>query len=61
MKNPTIRKVIPNVYCVTYDTQYDLCMSFVRIQEFYESPKFKGQYFTLEEYMDYWAEEFGSG
>ena len=36
-------------------------MSFVRMQEFYESPKFKGKYFTLEQYMDYWSKEFGKG
>jgi hypothetical protein len=36
-------------------------MSFVRMQEFYESPKFKGKYFTLEQYMDYWSREFGKG
>lgn len=55
--------VIPNVYAIKYDTQYDLCMSFVRMQEFYESAssKIRGKYFTLEDYMDYWASEFGNG
>jgi len=36
-------------------------MSFVRMQEFYESPKFKGKYFTLEEFIDYWANNWGGG
>jgi hypothetical protein len=31
------------------------------MQEFYESQKFKGKYFTLEEFIDYWAKEFGHG
>jgi hypothetical protein len=31
------------------------------MQEFYESPKFRGKYFTLEQYMDYWSKEFGNG
>jgi len=53
--------ILPHVYVLTYDTQYELCMSFVRLQEFYESPKFKDKYFTLEEFIDYWAEEFGNG
>ena len=55
--------VLPNVYVLTYDTQYDLCMSFVRMQEYYESPssKIRGKKFTLEEYMDYWADNFGNG
>ena len=52
---------MPNVYVITYDTQYDLCMSFVRMQEFYESPKFRNKYFTLEEFMDYWSIEQGNG
>jgi hypothetical protein len=56
-----IKKEAENIYSVVYDTQYELTMSFVRLQEFYESPKFKGQYFTLEEYMDYWAGNFGNG
>jgi len=30
-------------------------MSFVRIQEFYESPEFKGRHFSLEEYIDWWS------
>ena len=55
--------VLPNIYAITYDSQYDLCMAFVRMQEFYESSssKFRGKYFTLEDYMDYWASEFGNG
>jgi hypothetical protein len=55
--------VLPGVYVIEYDTQYELCMSFVRLQEFYESqsPKIRGKYFTLEEFIDYWAKEFGNG
>jgi len=61
LKKPTIREIIPKVYFLTYDTRYNLCMSFVRIQEFYESPFYKGKYFTLEDFMDYWSLEFGNG
>jgi len=53
--------ILPRVYLLTYPTQYELCMTFVRIQEFYESPKFRGKYFTLEEYMDYWSKVKGNG
>lgn len=59
--NVKLRQIVPNVFVFTFDTQYDLCMSFVRIQEFYESPEFKGKYFTLEEYMDWWAKNYGNG
>jgi hypothetical protein len=53
--------LMPHVYLLKFKTQYDLCMSFIRMQEFYESQKFKGKYFTLEEYMDYWSKKFGKG
>jgi len=55
--NMTLREISPNVFLFKYDTQYDLCMSFVRMQEFYESPHFKGRYFTLETFMDWWAKD----
>ena len=53
--------ILPYVYALTFENQYDLCMSFLRLQEFYESQKFKDKYFTLEEFMDYWSKEFGNG
>lgn len=53
--------ILPHIYLLTFKTRYELCMSFVRMQEFYESPKFKGKYFTLEEYIDYWSLEHGKG
>jgi hypothetical protein len=53
--------LLPHIYVLSFETQYELCMSLVRMQEFYESPKFKGRYFTLEQYMDYWCKEFGDG
>ena len=52
-----ITKVYPCIYHVNFETQYDLCMSFMRIQEFYENPKFRGKYFTVEQFMDYWVKE----
>ena len=46
-----------NIILAIFDTQYDLCSTLVRIQEFYESDsdKFRGKLFTLDEYMDYYA------
>lgn len=39
-----------------------MCMTFMRLQEFYESPfkNIKGQFFTLEEYMDAHQKRFGT-
>jgi len=42
------------IYHFAFKRQYDMNMTFVRIQEHYESPKFKGKVFDLEEYMDWY-------
>ena len=58
---PIFSQEMPRIYSFTYGNTYDLCMSLVRMQEFYESPEFKGMHFTLEEYMDYWSRTHGHG
>lgn len=47
---------------LNFDTQYELCSTFVRVQEFYESPfeGIRGHYFTLEEFMDHYAKTNGN-
>lgn len=51
----------PQIVHVKYKNQYDLASSFMRIQEFYESPieGIKGCSFTLETFMDKYAKEYG--
>lgn len=46
---------------VQYNTRYELCAAFMRMQEFYESdiPSIKGKFFTIEQYMDEYARKFG--
>lgn len=64
MSKLKIKQVSPwRIFHVTHNTQYELCMTFVRLQEFYESPnkKFRGQEFTFEEYMDWYAQTQGNG
>jgi hypothetical protein len=55
-------KLPQNIYQVEVDTQYELCMTFIRLQEFYESPfeEIRGKYFSLEKYMDRYAAEYGN-
>lgn len=36
-----------------------MCSTLIRFQEHYESPKFKGKVFTLEDYMDWYAPKYG--
>jgi hypothetical protein len=55
-------KPYPGVYhCVIKDL-YDLCMTFCRVQEFYESPykQIKGKRFTLVELMKVYSKDRGS-
>lgn len=46
---------------VEYNTRYELCSCFMRLQEFYESdiPVIQGNYFTLDQYMDEYAKKNG--
>ena len=58
----TVRK-LPDypVWHVESDSRWELAMTFIRMQEWYEStnPQFKGQAFSLEAYMDWYVREFG--
>ena len=51
-----------NIYHFVYPNQYLLCSTHIRLQEFFESPfkEIKGKYFTLEQYMDRYAAEYGN-
>ena len=48
------------IYLVLCKKQYRLAATFMRFQEHYESPRFKGLIFSVEEYMDWYAEENGN-
>src|SRR3989338_5883359 len=57
----TIRK-LPNypIWHVESDDRLDLAMTFLRIEEYYESPNplFQGKVFSLETYMDWYVREY---
>lgn len=58
-----VKQIKARAYHLMFDTLYDLTMSFVRIQEFYESPNpnFRGQEFQLEDFIDWYATKYGKG
>lgn len=58
-----IKEVKPRVFFVEFQDQYDMCMTFWRCQETYESPnpKFRNKDFTLEEFMRWYSKKFGNG
>jgi hypothetical protein len=39
------------------DNQYDLAMLFLRYQEYYESPKWRGKIFTILDYMEWYSKD----
>lgn len=48
------KKVARNVYQVSAKTSQELAKLFVRFQEHYESPEFKGKIFTLAEFEEWY-------
>lgn len=52
----------PKIYGINFPTQYALCSTFMRLQEFYESPinGIRDHFFTLEQYMDAYAASRGN-
>lgn len=50
----SVIEIIPKVYFLRFETQRDLAMSFLRFQEYYESPKYKGQVFSRTEFKQYY-------
>lgn len=54
-----IKKIKPlRLWHVTFDKQTDMTLTFLRLQEYCESPKFKGKYFHLDEYIQWYSEKY---
>lgn len=47
------------IYFVRFTSQYEMAATFMRFQEYFESPKFRGKIFTREEFMDWYARQKG--
>ena len=58
-----INEVKPKVFAVVIEDRYDRAMTFLRVQEFYESPnkKFRGKNFSIWDYIKWYGEEYGKG
>lgn len=64
MKRPfTIKEVKPRIFLFEFKDRYDMCMYFLRYQEFYESPnpKFRGHEFEIFDFMRWYTKKFGKG
>jgi hypothetical protein len=53
----TKKEIVPNVYLVKFPDQYLITSTLLRFQEHYESPKFHGKIFNLEEFQDWYAKK----
>ena len=51
-------RIAGGLFLVRFNTQYELASTFLRIQEHWESSRFSGRVFSLEEYMDWYAARF---
>lgn len=58
---PNFKRILPHIYLLHFERQYDLAMHFLRFQEYYESPKFRHQFFTLLDYMEWYSHKHGKG
>jgi len=44
---------------IEFSSVYSMCSTMMRVQEYYESPEFKGKVFTHEEFQDWYAKTQG--
>ena len=58
MRRITKTKLANGIFLVRFATQYELASTFLRFQEYFESSRFAGRIFTLEEFMDWYASKF---
>lgn len=58
-----IREVKPKVFLFEFKNNYDMCMHFLRYQEYYESPspEFRGSAFEVFDFMRWYSFTFGDG
>src|SRR3712207_183012 len=60
MVRMTKRRLADRIFLVRFETQYAAASTFLRIQEHYESSRFRNRVFSLERSMDWYAARFGS-
>jgi hypothetical protein len=58
-----ITEVRPKIFHVAFKDQYDMCMTFLRAQETYESPNpnFRNKVWNKQDFMRWYAKAFGKG
>lgn len=54
------RKLFNNAYVAEYEDDRIMSNAFMRFQEHYESPKFKGEVFTKPEFIQWYEKKYGT-
>lgn len=54
-----LEEILPKIYLLIADDATELAQLFMRCQEFYENPTWKGKNFTIQEFTDWYIEEYG--
>src|SRR3989344_8767791 len=49
-----------NIYLIESQSRQDLAAAFIRFQEYYESPEFKGRVFSVDDFAHWYARKFGA-
>jgi hypothetical protein len=59
----SLKEIKPNIFYLEFQDRYDLCMHFLRYQEFYESssPKFRNKSFSILVFMRWYSKKYGNG
>lgn len=50
----------PQIYLIESKSRQDLAEMFMRFQEYYESPQFKGKLFSVDDFAHWYASQYGS-
>ncbi len=48
------------IYLIESKSRQDLAETFMRFQEYYESPEFKGRFFSVDEFSHWYAKKYGA-
>jgi len=54
----SLTEILKNIYWLEFDSNQEMCSTFLRFQEHYESPKFAGKYFSLEEFIVWYQGDY---
>lgn len=52
-----IKEIKPRTFLVDFETRQELLKTFIRFQEYYESPEFKDKIFTVDEYAKWYMKD----